>query len=135
MRLITDRTCAVPATLQPPPHYTKQNQILEVPKLRRSWPRNLQLTCSRVVERMVETNSTLSVPAFVWEFVCSEHAGHPRIVGVPNDVPLPKPRRRPRCSSVGERVDFIASKTEGGTITCEEDNDPKNRFASVDHHT
>ena len=35
-------------------------------------PRNLQLTCSRVVERMVETNSTLSVPAFVWEFVCSE---------------------------------------------------------------
>ena len=44
-------------------------------------PATLQLTCSRVVERMVETNST-PVPAFVWEFVCSEHAGHPQRVGM-----------------------------------------------------
>lgn len=57
-----------------------------------------------------------------------EHAGHPRIIGPPNDVPLPPTRRRPKCQSVGTRVDFIASKAEGGTITCEEERQ-KSRFA------
>ena len=65
-----------------PPEWQSQMSARALSQNEPATPRNLQLTCSRVVERMVETNSTLSVPAFVWEFVCSEHAGHPQRVGM-----------------------------------------------------
>ena len=65
-----------------PPEWQSQMSARALSQNEPATPRNLQLTCSRVVERMVETNSTLSVPAFVWEFVCSEHAGHPQREGM-----------------------------------------------------
>ena len=47
--------------------------------------------------------------------------GYPPIRGPPNDVPLPVAAPRRKCSSVGERVEFIASKRDGGTISCVDD--------------
>ena len=55
--------------------------------------------------------------------------GYKPIVGPPNDVPLPAEQPRRKCSSVGERVDFIASKRDGGTITCV-DEQQQSRFAA-----
>ena len=37
------------------------------------------------------------------------------------DNPLPATQPRPKCHSVGANVEFVASKEEGGTITCEGD--------------
>jgi len=44
---------------------------------------------------------------------------------VAKDAPLPKALPRPRCHSVGERVDFIAAKASGGTITCDPEPEPE----------
>jgi len=38
---------------------------------------------------------------------------------------LPQPMRRPKCSSVGANVPFIAAKSQGGTIECSDEEPPK----------
>jgi hypothetical protein len=45
---------------------------------------------------------------------------------------LPPIRPRPRCHSVGANVEFIASKAEGGTITCDDDEPPSEREWSLE---
>ena len=62
--------------------------------------------------------------------LCSRNPGIPKVysrcanVGHPPPAdagpPLPAINPRPRCSSVGTNVAFIAATEEGGTITCDD---------------
>ena len=95
--------------------------------------KDFEMTRDQLRERCNATCKATTLPLSVDGLadLCARNPSIPKVYGrcaeagfakrAEADNPLPATQPRPKCHSVGANVEFVASKEEGGTITCEGD--------------